>query len=150
MKVILLKDVDNLGRVGDVKEVSAGYARNFLLRQAMVVEATPSQLKRIDSLKVQRKKEDDRRHAEAMTLAERIGTLSVTVDARAGEGGKLFGTVTTADVVAALKAQHAIEIDRRNVELDGTVRTVGDHSASIKLAGQVQASLKVEVVATEA
>ena len=83
MKVILLKDVDNLGRVGDVKEVSAGYARNFLLRQAMVVEATPSQLKRIDSLKVQRKKEDDRRHAEAMTLAERIGTLSVTVDARA-------------------------------------------------------------------
>ena len=85
-----------------------------------------------------------------MTLAERIGTLSVTVDARAGEGGKLFGTVTTADVVAALKAQHAIEIDRRNVELDGTVRTVGDHTASIKLVGQVQASLKVEVVATEA
>lgn len=146
MKVILLSDVENLGRTGDVREVSAGFARNYLLRKSLVVEASESQLKRIEALKVRRRKEDDRRHAEALSLAERISALSLRMPVRVGEGGRLFGTVTTVDVAAALKAQYGHEIDRRQIEIANPVRAIGPHEAVIRLEGQVQATLTLDVV----
>lgn len=150
MKVILLQDVENLGRTGDVREVSAGYARNYLLRQSLVVEATPSQLKRVEALQARGRKEEERRRREAMSLAEKLGALTVTMPVRVGEGGRLFGTVTTADVAAALKAQHGHEVDRRHVEIAEAIRAVGPHEATVRLESQVQATLKLDVVAIEA
>lgn len=150
MKVILLQDVENLGRTGDVREVSAGYARNYLLRQSLVVEANPSQLKRVEALQARGRKEEERRRHEAMSLAEKLGALTVTMPVRVGEGGRLFGTVTNADVVAALKLQHGHEIDRRHVEIAEAIRAVGPHEATIRLEAQVQATLKLDVVAIEA
>lgn len=149
MKVILLQDVKDLGRTGDVREVSAGYARNYLLRQSLVVEATPAHLKRIESLQASRRKEDKRRSAEAMSLAERLGALTVSMPMRVGDGGRLFGTVTNVDVVAALKEQHGLELDRRQVEIGDPIRTVGPHQASVRIDAQVHAALRLDVVALE-
>ncbi len=146
MKVILLADVENLGRVGDVKEVSPGYARNFLLRRGLVVEASPGQMKRVEALHRQREKEDARRLTAAQQLAARLEALVVTVPARVGEQGRLFGSVTNQDVAAALKEQHGIEIDRRDLELADPIRTLGTHPVSARLGGNVQAKLRVSVV----
>jgi large subunit ribosomal protein L9 len=150
MKIILLKDVENLGRTGDVKEVAPGYARNFLLRRGLAVPATTGQLKRIDMLKAQRAKEDERRATEAQTLAERLSALEVTIPARVGEQGRLFGSVTTQDIAEALKTQHAIEVDRRDLVLDEAIRSVGVHSVDVRLGGQVHAQVRVNVVAESA
>ena len=84
---------------------------------SLVVEANPSQLKRVEALQARGRKEEERRRREAMSLAEKLGSLTVTMPVRVGEGGRLFGTVTNADVVAALKAQHGHELDRRTVEI---------------------------------
>ena len=146
MKVILLKDVDNLGRTGDVKDVAPGYARNFLLRRGLVTEATPGQMKRLDQLRAQRAKEDQRRLGEAQQLAERIGALEVVLPARVGEQGRLFGSVTTQDIAAALKVQHGLEIDRRDLEQEDPIRTLGTHTVGVRLGGSVHAQLRVTVV----
>lgn len=146
MKVILVKDVENQGRMGDVKEVAPGYARNFLLPRGLAVQATPGQMKQIEVLQTRRVKEDARRLAEAKTLGERLSGLSVTVRARVGEGGRLFGSVTNLDVAASLKDQHGIEIDRRDVDVEDPIRMTGEHSVVVRLGGQVQANLKVIVV----
>ena len=146
MKVILLKDVDHLGRTGDVKEVAPGYARNFLLRRGLVVQATPGQMKRLDQLKAQRAKEDQRRLTEAQQLAARLSALEVTIPARVGEQGRLFGSVTTQDVAAALKQQHGVEIDRRDLEQDEPIRALGTHTVGVRLGGSVHAQVKVTVV----
>lgn len=146
MKVILVKDVDNLGRTGDVKDVAAGYARNFLLRRGLVVPATEGQMKRLDILRAQRRKEDDRRLTEAEQLAQRISALTVTIPARVGEQGRLFGSVTSQDIADAFMQQHAIEVDRRDLALDDPIRTLGSHSVDLRLGGQVHAQVKVEVV----
>ena len=146
MKVILVQDVDNLGRTGDVKEVSRGYARNFLIRRGLVVPATESQLKQLHVFQARRQKEDARRLSEAETLAQRLAALQVVIPARVGEQGRLFGSVTNQDVTTALKEQHGIEIDRRDVQLDDPIRTLGTHTVDVRLGGQVHAQLRVEVV----
>jgi large subunit ribosomal protein L9 len=146
MRVILLKDVDNLGRIGDVKDVAPGYARNFLLPRGLVAEATPGQMKRLEALQRQRQREDARRLTESEQLAARLGELTVTIPARVGEQGRLFGSVTNQDVAAALKVQHEIEIDRRALELEDPIRTLGTHQVTARLGGNVQAQLRVEVV----
>jgi large subunit ribosomal protein L9 len=146
MKVILLKDVDNLGRVGDVKDVAPGYARNYLLPRGLVVPATAGQMKRLEILRRQREKDDARRLTEAQSLAARLGELELNIAARVGEQGRLFGSVTNQDVAAALKEQHGIEIDRRDVEVGDPIRTLGAHLVTVRLGGNVQAQLRVNVI----
>jgi large subunit ribosomal protein L9 len=146
VKVILLKDVDNLGRTGDVRDVAPGYARNFLLRRGLATEATQGALKQINVLQQRRAKEDVRRLTESQQLGERLSQLEVTIPARVGEQGRLFGSVTNSDVAAALKDQHDIEIDRREITLDEPLRTLGSHTVTVRLPGQVQAQLRVSVV----
>ena len=146
MKVILVNDVEHLGRMGDVKEVAPGYARNYLLPKRMVVPATAGQLKQLDVLRARRAKEEVRRLSESQTMGDRIGGLEVLIAVRAGEQGRLFGSVTNQDVAAALKEQHGIEIDRRDVEVGDPIRSLGTHSVTVRLGGQVQASLRLNVV----
>ena len=146
MKVILLKDVDNLGRTGDVKEVAPGYARNFLLRRGLATEATQGALKQIQALHNRRAKEDAQRLTESQQLAQRLGELDITIAARVGEQGRLFGSVTNSDVAGALKDQHGIEINRRDIELE-PIRSLGQHTVDVRLSGQVHAQVRVNVVA---
>jgi len=146
LKVILLSDVDNLGRTGDVKDVAPGYARNFLLRRGLATEATQGALKQIQVLHARRAKEDVRRLSESQQLAARLGELEITIPARVGEQGRLFGSVTNSDVATALKEQHGIEIDRRAIELE-PIRALGTHTVEVRLGGQVHAQVRANVVA---
>lgn len=147
MKVVLLKDVENLGTTGDVREVANGYARNFLLPRGLVVPASPAQMKWVEALRARAEKERERAASEARAAAERLSDLTVTIAARVGEGGRLFGSVTTQDVADALREQHGVAIDRRQLELEEPLRILGTHQVPVRVGTGMTAQVTVEVVA---
>lgn len=148
MKVILMSDLRHRGRRGQVVEVKPGYARNFLFPQGIAMEATPGNLKVFEQ---ERKKIDARHAAERDAAAEisaRIAGLRVVLQRRAMETGALYGSVTATEVVEALAAK-GVQIDRRQVDLAGGVKTVGDHTVRVDLHADVIAELALTVEAAE-
>lgn len=149
MKVVLTKDHDKLGMNGSVVDVNEGYARNFLLPNQMAQVATPSVLKHYDERKKAIAKKEAAILVRAQELAQKIEGLSVTIAERVGEEGKLYGTVTSKEVVHALAEQAKIEVDKKQVDIRTAIRHIGEHQAHIKLHPKVVAALKVQVVAQE-
>ncbi|ACJ35196.1 50S ribosomal protein L9 [Anoxybacillus flavithermus] len=145
MKVIFLKDVKGKGKKGEVKNVADGYAQNFLFKQGLAIEATPANLKALEAQKNKQKKEAEEELARAKQLKEKIDTLTVTLFAKAGEGGRLFGSITSKQIAEALQQQHDIKIDKRKIELDDAIRALGYTNVPIKLHPEVTATLKVHV-----
>jgi large subunit ribosomal protein L9 len=148
MKVILLSDLRHRGRRGQVVEVKPGYARNFLLPQGLALEATPGNLKFFDH---QKKKIEARHESERGTAADvaaRIAGVRVTLRKRATEGGALYGSVTAGEVVEALSAK-GVEVDRRQIDLAGGIKSLGEHAVRIDLHSEVVAELAVTVEAEE-
>ena len=148
MEVILLTDQRHLGRRGEVVKVKPGFARNFLLPQGVALEATPANLKYFAE---QRKKIDARlakEKEEIQEIANRLAGVQVTIAKRVGETQTLYGSVTAADV-AELLAAKGITVDRRQIELEGGIKTVGDHTVSIELHPEVKAEVVVTIVADE-
>ena len=144
MKIILMTDVDTLGRRGEVREVATGYARNYLLPRKLAVPATPLNLKNVDQLRRQRDREEARTLELARSAAERIAGLAYAVSARASEDGRLYGSVTAQDVVTFLERQQ-LAIEKRRVLLDEPIKTLGEHAVSIRLHPEVTATLAVTV-----
>jgi len=144
-QVILNEDVPNLGRTGDVVRVRAGYARNYLLPRRLAVEASRKNLRQFEHQKriAMMRREEKNRQAEE--LKQRIEALSLTLSARAGEEGKLFGSVTNIDVERAL-SEHGFEVDRRKILLVEPIKQLGDFTIQIKLEHEVEAKLKLAVV----
>ncbi|HTR61906.1 MAG TPA: 50S ribosomal protein L9 [Candidatus Binataceae bacterium] len=146
VQVILSEDVPNLGRTGDVVKVRAGFARNYLLPRQLAVEANQKNLrefehhKRISMLKRERQKN------QALTLKEKVEALALVIKARAGEEGKLFGSVTNIDIERALR-EKGLDIERRKIHLPEPLKQLGDFSIAIRLEAEVEASLKVQVAA---
>lgn len=149
MKVVLTKNHDKLGMNGSVVDVSEGYARNYLLPQQMALVATPTVLKHFEERKKAIAKKEASILAHAQELAAKIEALTVTIAERVGEEGKLYGTVTSKEVVSALAEQAKIEVDKKQVDIRQSIRHVGEHNAHIKLHPKVIAVLKVQVVAQE-
>lgn len=148
MKIILLSDLRHRGRRGQVVEVKPGYARNYLLPHGLALEATPGNLKYFEH---QKKKIEARHEAErgaAAEVAARIAGVKLTLRKRATESGALYGSVTAGEVVEALAAQ-GIEVDRRQVDLAGGIKALGDHVVRIDLHSDVVAELAVTVEAEE-
>lgn len=148
MKVILLSDLRHRGRRGQVVEVKAGYARNFLLPQGLALEATAGNLKVFEH---ERKKIEARHAADRQAAAEiaaRIAGVRIALRKRAMETGALYGSVTATEIVEAL-AKHGIEVDRRQVDLAGGIKTLGDHTVRIDLHSEVVAEVAVTVEAEE-
>ncbi|KKB37446.1 50S ribosomal protein L9 [Bacillus thermotolerans] len=146
MKVIFLKDVKGKGKKGEVKNVADGYAHNFLIKNGYAVEATPGNKKTLD---VQKKKEAElaqQELEEAKKLKETLEQLTVEVKAKSGEGGRLFGSVTTKQVAEELKKTHNIKIDKRKMDLPDGIRALGYTNVPVKLHNEVSATLKVHVV----
>ena len=146
MKVLLKKDVDSLGYAGDVYDVAPGYGRNYLLPRGLAVLATPSEMK---AAEVWRQRAAARRaelRAEYEALAARINELSLEFERRAGESGKLYGSVTTNDVADAMNEALGTDVDRRKV-LGESLRALGEHGLVVRLSNDVQANLKVTVTA---
>jgi large subunit ribosomal protein L9 len=145
MKLVLTHDVPKVGKVGDIKEVADGYARNFLLPRGMAVEATSGQLKRLQEQRVQEKKREDKNRSELQALADRLQGATVTFTMRVGEGGKLYGSISSKDVGDALEEQAKIVVDRRRVELDEPIRTLGTHQVAVHVAGDLRPLVTVVV-----
>ena len=148
MKVLLRADVENLGRLGDLVTVKAGYGRNFLLPQGLAMLATPSNIKmfELDRKKLQSKMDAVR--TAAGDVAERINAASLIIAMRVGENDKLYGSVTSAMIAARLSEQ-GIEVDRHRILLDSPIRSVGDFTVRVRLHADVSASLNVKVVPEE-
>lgn len=147
MEVILRQDVDELGLEGDIVKVARGYARNYLVPNGFALEATPQNMK---SLELQRKKIEAKRlkgREAAERLKERIDELVITISQKAGEEGKLYGSVTTMDIAAYMDAQ-GIEIDRRKIHLDKPIKALGEYHIPVRIYPKVTGSIKV-IVAPE-
>ena len=144
MKVILLDDVAKVGRRGEVRDVSDGYARNFLIPKKLALTATPGNLKGLDHIKKQQDAKAGRIKSDADTLRERIEALVFEVRKQASEEGKLFGSVTAQDVVDFLDG-HAIKVERRRLHLDEPIKTLGESVVVIRIHPEVTAQLRVNV-----
>ncbi len=144
-ELILLSDVEGLGEQGEVVKVNEGFARNYLLPRKLAEPVTAAAKKRIE--KLQRAREERERAAMAAhrEMAQRIEQTSVSITAKAGEGEKLFGAITTSDIAEALKLQ-GLEIDRRKIDLAEPIKELGVFTVTVKLHRQVEAPLKVWVV----
>lgn len=149
MKVLLTKDVEHLGVAGDIKEVSGGYGRNYLLPQGMAVIATRGAIKQAEErLSAQRKREAVMRQ-EAQVLAQRMAGVTLTFVERVGENDRLFGSVTASDIADKLHAALGVEIDRRRIELDEPIKRIGDFVVHYRVMSGVIAEVKVVVNAAE-
>ncbi|MFZ9857573.1 MAG: 50S ribosomal protein L9 [Roseiflexaceae bacterium] len=149
MKVLLTKDVEHLGVAGDIKEVSGGYGRNYLLPQGMAVIATRGAIKQAEErLSAQRKREAVLRQ-EAEVLAQRMAGVTLTFVERVGENDRLFGSVTASDIADKLQAAVGVDIDRRRIELDEPIKRIGDFVVHYRVMTGVVAEVKVVVNAAE-
>lgn len=145
MKIILIQDVKKLGKKGEIIEVNDGYARNYILPQKLGVEANS---KNLNDLKLQKQKEDKNAKKlldEASELAAKIAEQVVTVKMKAGEGGKVFGSVSSKEIAEAMKKQCSLEIDKKKIQLQEPIRSFGFHEVGIKLHPQVTGTLRVKV-----
>jgi large subunit ribosomal protein L9 len=147
MKIILQKPVEKLGNPGDVAEVADGYARNYLIPRGIAVRAEKGTTRHAESLKRAHGNRLTKRKGEYEALASKlISGGPLVIPARAGEEGKLFGSVTAADIVAVIKGRIDYEIDRHDVRLDDPIRSIGTHEVKVKLFHEVEPILTVEVV----
>jgi large subunit ribosomal protein L9 len=148
MQVILREDIEKLGKIGDLVKVADGYARNFLVPMKKAIEATP---KNVNAMEHARKMVSDRLRKlkkEATAEADKIKGLSITIKAKTGEEGKLFGSVTSMDIAEAAKAQGVV-IDKRKIVLAEPIKRLGEFTVPVKLHADIAAELKVSVVAEE-
>ena len=145
MRVLLMKDVENVGRAGDVKEVADGYGRNFLLRRKLAVAAgrgAEAEAKRLRDAATKRETKD---RNEAQAVADEIDNKTVVVRLKVGAEEKAFGSITNQDIATALKAQHRVEIDRHKIDLKDPIKTLGEHQVALKLHRDVSAHVNVIV-----
>ena len=147
MKIVLRKDVEKLGEAGSVQNVSGGYARNFLIPQGLAVYATDGELKMAAHNQAVKDRKIARQEEQLRSLAEKIEGLAISFEARAGEGGRLFGSIGSADIAEQVSAKVGEEIDRRKVVLADPIRTLGDHSVAIHLVGKLRPTVTVTVTA---
>lgn len=147
MKLLLQESIKNVGRVGDIVEVSPGYARNYLLPKHLALTADKGAVRQAEEMRRARTERERRDKAAAATLAASIGGLTLKLSARAGEDGKLFGSITTADVAEALSKALGEAIDRHRIALPAPIRSVGGHEYTVHLRPDLTVAGSVEVTA---
>ena len=145
MKVIFLKDVKGKGKKGEVKDVADGYAHNFLIKQGFAIEASQSNVSTLDGQKKKEEKMAAGELAEAKHLKETLEKITVKFTAKAGEGGRLFGSITNKQIAEELVKKNGIKIDKRKIELGDAIRTLGVTKVPVKLHTEVVATLNVQV-----
>jgi large subunit ribosomal protein L9 len=145
MKVILLDDVASVGRRGEVRDVSDGYARNFLIPKKLALSASAGNLKNLEHIKQQQDAKAQRIKGDAQGVQQRIEALTYEERRQASEEGKLFGSVTSQDLADFL-AKHGIKVERRRIQLDEPIKTLGETAVTIRLHADVTAQLKVSVI----
>ncbi len=145
MKIILLEDVKSVGKKGDLVELKEGYARNFIIPKKLGVEATDANM---NTLKLQKRNEEKVAKEQleaAQAMAAEIEKMTVKLELKAGEGGKIFGSISSKEIAKAVTDQYGKEIDKKKLQLADTIKTVGMHEVTVKLHPKVSAKLKVQV-----
>lgn len=145
MKVLLREDIAGVGRRGDIVTVADGHARNFLLPKGKAIVATDGAVQQAEAMRRARDLREASARASAQTVAEVLGAKTFTVKAKAGNEGRLFGSVTAADIASALAAQAGVELDRKKIVAD-PIRTTGSHTATVRLHADVECTVKLSVV----
>jgi large subunit ribosomal protein L9 len=145
MKLILTQEVSGLGAPGDVVEVAGGYGRNYLVPRGLAMRWSRGAEKQIDLIKRARAAREIRSVDDAKVAAQRLAGLRVRMQTRAGSGGRLFGSISTADIAAAVKNAGGPELDRRKIEIGNPIKTIGAHQVAVRLHPEVSATLEVEV-----
>lgn len=145
MKVIFLQDVKGQGKKGEIKELSEGYVRNFLLPKGLVKEATEGNMKTLEAKKKSEDKRKEQEKIEAQELAEKMKEMTIKIKGKAGEGGRLFGAISSKQVIQALEEQQHVKLDKRKLDMDA-IRALGVTQVKVKLHHDVTATLKVHVV----
>ncbi len=146
MKVVLLKDVKDLGKKDSAVNVSDGYARNFLFPRGLAVEASEGKMREVIDKK---NSVDNKKQLElnaAKELAEKLGKLTVTLQTKSGDNGKLFGSITSKDIADAVKNQHNILIDKKKIVLPDAIKTIGEHHIDVKVYPEVSAKITVKII----
>jgi large subunit ribosomal protein L9 len=145
MKLILTQEVSGLGAPGDVVEVKVGYGRNYLVPRSLAMPWTRGSEKQIDMIRRARSAREIRSLDDAKEAAGRLGSLRVRLQTKAGSGGRLFGSISTADIAAAVRNAGGPELDKRKIEVQNPIKTVGSHQVSVRLHPEVSARLDIEV-----
>lgn len=145
MKVIFLKDVKGKGKKGDIKNVADGYAQNYLIKNGYAIEATAGNMKTLEAKRKKEEKEAQRELEQAKVLKEQLEKITVEILAKSGEGGRLFGSVTSKQIAEQLQKQHGIKIDKRKIEMEDAIRTLGVTKVPVKLHPEVTGILSVHV-----
>ena len=146
MQVILKQDVDKLGKTGELVKVTPGYARNYLIPKQLAVAATEGNLKMIKMLQQAHAKRDMKEKASAEIVAREVSRLVLELSRKAGEGGSLFGSVTSIDIAEKLAA-HKIEVDKRKILLDEPIKSIGEYTVPVRLHREVTAHIRVNIQA---
>lgn len=146
MKVILLADVKKVGKKGDIINVAEGYARNYLFPRNLAIEASPGNLKNLKEKQHRVAEKKQQILEEAKALAKKIDGVTVKITTKVGDGGRLFGSVTSKDVAEKLEDQYNIKIDKKKIDIDGTVKNLGNYRATVKIHPEVQAQFTISVV----
>ncbi|MGO2107674.1 50S ribosomal protein L9 [Staphylococcus equorum] len=146
MKVIFTQDVKGKGKKGEVKDVPVGYANNFLIKKNYAVEATPGNLKQLEQKNKAVEAERQQQIEDAKQLKEQLSHIEVEVSAKTGEGGKLFGSVSTKQITQALQKQHDIKIDKRKMDLPNGIHALGYTNVPVKLDKEVEGTIRVHTV----
>ena len=146
MKVILLQDVEGLGKVGDLKDVANGYARNFLLPKKMAAGATPQLLANYQQRIAAEQRKIEKQTEQNRQQADRLSQISLTFKARVGGQGRLYGSITSQDIAAGLRESEGISIDRRMIDLPDPIRALGTYQVPVKLAQKLAPQITVNVV----
>ena len=146
MKVILLQDVDGLGKIGELKDVANGYARNFLLPKKLAAGATPQLLANYQQRIAAEQRRFEKQNEQNQQQAERLGQITLTFKARVGRQGRLYGSITSQDIAEALRESEGIAIDRRIIELPDPIRALGTYHVPLKLAQKLAPQITVNVV----
>jgi large subunit ribosomal protein L9 len=147
MRVILLEDVKKVGKKGEVANVADGYARNFLLPRNLAVEANDGNMRKLEHLQATKQDKARKEEREARALAERLADITVEVKVKTGENGRLFGSITAQDIVNALVEKGVGTIDKRRIEMEEPIKTLGEYSIPVKLYQGVTAQVAVKVIA---
>lgn len=149
MQIILLEDVNNLGQAGDVRDVAAGYARNYLIPRGLATAATEGALKQLELQRQAEARHQEEIESEAREFAEQLEGLTLTVSAKTGEKDRLYGSVTTGDIAEALETELGKSVDRRKIDLEEPIRELGTYTVPIKLLPDVTPGITVVVAKEE-
>lgn len=149
MKVILIQDVKNLGNKGDVVNASDGYARNYLFPKKLAIEATQQNLKNLEIMKEKENKQKELEKQKAKAHGDKLDKKPLTIFAKAGEKGRLFGSITSMEIASAIEEQVGIKIDKRKIELPEPIKNLGEYKVKVKLHPEVHRGISIIVKAAE-